>query len=199
MINNCKYDYSTHLPLLRAVMDNIKPAFVLELGTGIHSTPVLSKGNYLGIENDLEWMAEVNKACQAKIIHQPTDIDISTPLRALTEAQQKEITDYYNSLVIPDVLPRFLFVDNYTGFRTLAINALKEKFDFVSYHDCEPAGIAWYDYDRLDKRGYYSYYICSPTSWTCLMSRKAVELTMDNYIKEYLKEWPACNYLTYVT
>jgi hypothetical protein len=193
------YEASTHIPILRGVVKEYNPLFVLELGIGIHSTPHLVHSNYLGIENDLAWIERVKKLYpDMNVIHHPTDLKIGTNLKEITPQKEEEIAEYYKRLNIPDLHPNFLFVDNYVAFRTLAINELSDKFDLIAYHDCQAEGVEQYQYYRLKKEGFNSYYLKSPTSWTCLMVRSEIDKgRIDLPIAEYLRDWKDCAFLNY--
>ena len=199
MEQNKIYEYSTHIPMLRAVMRDYKPLFVLELGIGLYSTPILCKSSYLGIENNFDWILEIiGLYPEATVMHHRTDIGVSTLLKDLNEEQKSKISEYYKSLIIPGIHPNFLFVDNYASFRTIAINELRDKFDLIAYHDCQPDGVRAYAYDNLNKEGFNSYYLKSPTSWTCLMVRPDIDKGMiDLPIDDYLIDWPDCKSMSY--
>lgn len=173
------WDCKTHLPALRAVMDLYAPEFVLEMGIGIHSTPVLLEYpvKYIGIENDMEWVDLMNSKVEAEIIFHPLDssINAGTPLSSLTKEQTDKISNYYKSLKIPAIRPNLLFVDQWTCNRVLSINALRGKFDIIIYHDCEPAGIIEYSYDRINSRGFNTYILKSAKSWTGIMIRQKID------------------------
>lgn len=192
------HEASTHIPVLRAVIRDYNPLFVLELGIGIYSTPVLVKSNYVGIENNSEWIGRIKTLFpDADIRHHETDIKRGTFPKELNREQIGEITIYYRSLVIPDIHPNFLFVDNYAAFRTIAINELRDKFDIIAYHDCQPE-VTGYEYDKVNKEGFNSYYLKSPTSWTCLMVRMDIDKgKLDLPLREYLNDWPDCKFLKY--
>jgi hypothetical protein len=192
------HEASTHIPVLRAVIRDYNPLFVLELGIGIYSTPVLVKSNYVGIENNSEWIGRIKTLFpDADIRHHETDIKRGTFPKELNREQIGEITIYYRSLVIPDIHPNFLFVDNYAAFRTIAINELRDKFDIIAYHDCQPE-VTGYEYDKVNKEGFNSYYLKSPTSWTCSMVRIGIDSgKLDLPLREYLNDWPDCKFLKY--
>lgn len=191
------YEASTHIPVLRAVLKEYKPLFVLELGIGIYSTPVLAQSNYVGVENDIEWLNRI-KAMFPGIDarYQPTELKIGTTLKELTDNQKSEIVEYYKSFPVPDKHPNFLFVDNYVAFRMMAINELRDRFDIIAYHDCQPEGVRQYEYDKINKEGFNSYCLRSPTSWTCLMVRSEIDKgRLDFPIVDYLRDWPDCKFL----
>lgn len=192
------YEWSTHIPIIRAVMELYKPNFVLELGTGINSTPVFLeyKTRLMSIENDPAWMEYVKDKLKTEIIlHDLHGIQIGAHLSELTNDQKADMVSYYSGLRLPNLKPKLLFVDQFTSCRTISINTLGDKFDLIIYHDCQPDGIKWYDYDLINLKGFVTYYLKTPTSWTAFMVRddKGFEL-LDNAIKphiqNYMKEYP---------
>ena len=61
-----EYEWSTHQPLIRAVMEQYKPTFVLELGCGDNSTPIFLeyKTKLLSIEKNIgcfRWPSQVKQ------------------------------------------------------------------------------------------------------------------------------------------
>jgi hypothetical protein len=185
------YESSTHQPLIRAVLEAYKPDFVLELGVGDFSTPLLSKvENYMGIENDHEWIERIKGDYVLSIYHHAVDFGIGTQFRQLSEYKKEELKLFYRSIVVPLSGIKLLFVDNWTGCRTIAINELRNKFDLIIFHDCQPEGVFVYNYDLIDTDGFEICFLKSPISWTALMYKEERELNIDPFIAEYVKEWP---------
>lgn len=57
-------DYASHLPVLKAVCGLIRPWSVLELGSGLHSTPFflgLPVFHLVSIETDPEWRERIGR------------------------------------------------------------------------------------------------------------------------------------------
>jgi hypothetical protein len=200
------YEWSTHQPLIRATMELYKPVFVLELGLGVHSTPIfLEYGpELLSIENDKEWLDHIKEKYPNinTLFHSLGELKLGTHLYEVSEKQKLEITNYYIGLKFSELKPNLLFVDQYTACRTLSINTLKEKFDFIIYHDCQPAGISWYSYNLINKNGFNSYYLKTPTSWTALMVSEKNDkgFTPLNevilpHINNYMKNHSDCKYM----
>jgi phage antirepressor YoqD-like protein len=200
------YAWSTHQPLIRAIMELYKPAFVLELGIGNNSTPVLLEytTKLLSIENNLEWIDVIKKRYKEidVIYHDLDNITVDTLLKNLNEEQKKKITDYYLKLKIPELKPNFLFVDQYASCRTLSINSLGEKFDFIMYHDCDPTGYNANQYSLINIKGYNTYYLETPTTWTAAMIKKEIDLgyeelfkIINSHIIIYKKNHPEMSYM----
>lgn len=75
-------DYASHLPVLEAVTALLKPASVLELGSGLHSTPFfLSRpiDRLVSVEADPEWALRVADDCTDNRLTLLTDYPDLTP------------------------------------------------------------------------------------------------------------------------
>jgi hypothetical protein len=171
-----EWTWGTHQPLIKAVLDLYDPEFVLELGVGMHSTPIFLERNklWVGVDNDKSWAQLVSEKHGIPILFQDLgeEITIATPYSSLSKEKQERITAEYKALKIPDLKPNLLFVDQFTCNRMLSINALSDKFDFIIYHDGHPDEVSIvYDYQLIDKTGFNSYALTSIFG-TVLMVRK---------------------------
>jgi hypothetical protein len=168
--------WASHQPLIKSVMEFYKPKFVLELGVGNFSTPELIKDNeYLGIENDINWINTIkNKFNNLNIVHHDLgrEVKIGTKYNELSENQKNEFIKFYENINIPQASPKLLFVDQFTSVRTISLNALGNKFDIIIYHDSEPAGIKWYNYDLLNLNNFKKFHLKSDTVWTTLLIKE---------------------------
>jgi hypothetical protein len=179
------WDWKTHQPLIRAAMDLYKPKFVLELGAGDHSTPLFLDYDidFFSIENDLEWVNYMKaKYPKLRIIYHPLDdnVTIATRLFQLTPVQKARIYHYYEDLKLPEMKPNLLFIDQWTCNRTMSINALKDRFDIIIYHDCQPpGGIEEYEYNLINFTGFNVYFLRNCINWTGIMIRKEVDKTFE--------------------
>ncbi len=186
------YSWSTHQPLLQTILEIFKPELIMELGVGKYSTPVFTKYNFkelICVECDNNWLQSVKDTIVLKeninfIYHDlGKDITLGTFPHQLTEKQRFDITQYYQELskeiFKKSTQPKFLFVDNHTCCRTIAINTLYKNFDIIAYHDCEPAGIKWYEYyfEKDLEKDYDHYVLKSPISWTGCFINKGLNAT----------------------
>jgi len=203
------YSWSTHIPLLNAILDVFNPQLILELGMGLYSTKLFLDYNpkrLICIEQDKKWMNYIKDMyaindSDVAMHYMHDDIKIGTFLRQLTAEQKEEISRYYRLVgrvtTSNSLTPRLLFVDNYTCCRTIAINALYEHFDVIVYHDCEPnAAIYCYEY-KFDENlliNYNHYILRTPRSWTgCFVRREfnnysELESDIEPYIEQYCIE-----------
>ena len=197
--------WTTHQPLIKAVMQSYKPKFVLELGMGNFSTPLFLQKDveYLGVENDVTWIGhlENNLGPMNTIFHDlGPDIKIGTHLYEISENAKASICDFYKNLKYPRLKPNVLFVDQFTSCRTLSINTLGKYFDVIIYHDCEPAGIPWYSYNLINLEGFQIFTLKSDTSWTRLMVKKYnndFSKVIKLFIQEYKMNNPDIRYMEF--
>jgi hypothetical protein len=191
-------EWTSHQPLIQSVMDFYKPKFILELGMGNFSTPFfINKGaTYLGIENDEKWIEHLkeNLGDMNTIFHNlGPNIKLGTHLYEISDEMKSSITEFYRNLIFPEDKPNLLFVDQYTCCRTLSLNALGNKFDIIMYHDCQPAGITWYNYNLINLQGFQIFTLKSDISWTRLMVKEYSEdfiNVIQPYIEQYKKNNP---------
>lgn len=198
------YSWSTHSPLINSLIKITNPELILELGLGIHSTPVFLQSNakkLIFIENDKNWFDHMSKEfnfddrCYLEFHNLGEEIVLGTKLKELSENQKKTIIAYYNELSkkVGNYKTKFLFVDNFACARNLAINTLCHSFDIIVYHDCQPKGIKWYEY-QFEKSIYdqYNNYILKCNSaWTGCFVKKTVEVQeqLRDVIKTEIKEY----------
>ena len=67
---------------------------------------------------------------------------------------------------------------------------LKDKFDIIIVHDCELAGMLWYDYNKMDTRGFRVYYLKNNLSWAMLMTRTPLTEDISSYIEKFMLGHP---------
>lgn len=204
--------WSTHQPLLKAVLKEFNPDLIVELGMGNYSTPILSSGNgrYVGIDNDSEWLDFVIKEnhFEGKDIRlQEIKHPIAYKWNQLTDQEQIDIINFYKLRQIEFTFDRgkmkLLFVDNHTCARTQAINIMGTAFDVIIYHDCEPLGIPWYSYYFNDqiKNDYDKYELRTPKSWAGCFIKKGIKHNLTETINEFMNEYQRqvnCAALTFV-
>jgi hypothetical protein len=192
------FEWATHQPLIKAVMELYAPHFILELGSGIYSTPLFKDSNLLCIENDKDWVELLKHDMNINIIHHDLgDVHDYDLVNDISEKQKKEIRNYYKNLEIPDMRPNLLFVDQVPACRLISINTLRDKFDIIIYHDCDDQGIKLNCYDQINTEGFNSYFLHTNMTGACCMIRKRrdkgmLKETVDVYIKQFMQEWELC-------
>jgi hypothetical protein len=168
------YAVSTHQPLIKLMAETYKPTFIMELGIGIYSTPLLMsfKAKKLFVESSLEWIEYMKPHTKKEevIYHAVKNEHHGC---AVPEPLAKEIKDYYKELSkrVPDGL-NMLFVDNYSCCRTIAIQTLQNCFDIIVYHDCEPEGARVNGY-KFDLPNHDNFVLHTPKTWAgCFINKR---------------------------
>jgi hypothetical protein len=197
------YGWSTHKPLLKALIDVYKVENIVELGIGLHSTKLFNESTnikrILSIENDIKWLQLYQKNNLIKsnhiVIYHNLGNDITKQKlpKDLSQHQICRIADYYLNLeyIIRD---RFdlLFVDNFAAYRSIAINQLFHRFNIIVYHDSESTDFYQYYFkkDILDNYSKYTLMTDSVTTSCFVKHDKEVELTtnIQDHIDEYCIE-----------
>jgi len=181
MNNEKNWQWASHQPLIKGILDLYKPEFVLELGIGENSSLLFAGMNYLGVENDSQWIEHMSKKSRQKFVWHNLDRQAGT------------LQDYYSALEIPKTKNNLLFVDNYESCRMIAINTLRDKFNVIIFHDCEPSlGARVNHYEMINSEGFVVYFLKTSANWTGIMIRndlgydnlkKAVDLHIANFKK----------------
>jgi hypothetical protein len=201
-----EYAWSTHAPMNNVLIKLFNPRLIVEMGTGLHSTPLFlesSAEKLFFIENDLQWIDHVKSNFsfddRCDIIYQSLGDGIvnSTKNKKLSQEKRLEISNYYKNFATTidniDMSLKFLFVDHFTCARTSAINNLFESFDVIVYHDCEPAGVTWYEYtfSELLYQNYDNFILTSPAAWTGCFVKKSlnIESTLKTNIIPFIEEY----------
>jgi hypothetical protein len=173
-----QWEWASHQPMIDAVMMIYHPRFVLELGIGHFSTPLFLKYascEWAGYESDPAWITQIETTYGVDPgFHDVGNITLATKYENLTNDQIQDAMRFYDKIPIPEKSPRLLFVDQFDCLRMISINALREKFDLIIYHDCNPASVE-YHYNLINKTGFASYYLQTPLAWTGLMVRKDID------------------------
>ena len=179
------WDWKTHQPLIRTILKNYNPEYILEIGVGNFSTPLFIEEykpkNYCGIENDFAWFSSFKEKYPNNIFlfHEIKNTNLATKVFELNDDQKLSIVDYYkklrSSITANTDNTKLLFVDNFSCARTFAVNNLFDLFDIVIIHDTEPAAYPWYSYyfdntllDQYKKIDYQT-----PISWATAFIKKS--------------------------
>lgn len=197
--------WGSHKPLLQSLIEIFKPYFIMELGIGSFSTPILSKQcvKYVGIEQDLLWIEKILSLPELKninILHHATDIKIEQRFEDLSLTQIGNLIMFYTILkgsVFTFKIDGYsmLFVDNYTGCRTVAIDTMYDAFDIICYHDSEAVEYYSYNFSEKIEKNYCHYTLTTDIIGTSVFIKKSLkhlssqlENTIKPYIFQYAKE-----------
>jgi len=185
------FEWATHQPLIKAILDLYDPKFVLELGCGIYSTPLFMNREAMFIENDIDWIDHIKNELGIDVIyHNLGEVHDCDFINDLTEEQDKQFVDYYGNIVIPDLKPNLLFVDHVPSCRVISINTLRGKFDIIMYHDCDDIGMQTNNYHLINKEGFNSYVLTTNRTGTCVMIRKEIDKgSLNEALKPHIKEF----------
>lgn len=181
------YSWSTHKPLLQSLLKIFNYDLIVELGLGVHSTPMFIESQakqLIFIENDKDWLEHMkteqsfDDRCQLIFHDLGPGIQLGTKKRELTEEQKLSIINYYKDFSnnIVNQKNKLLFVDNFACARTLAIQTLYSSFDTIVYHDCQPKGIKWYEYqfDETLYSNYDNFILVCDSAWTGCFIKKGL-------------------------
>lgn len=205
--------WGSHLPVLGAVGDVIKPLSCVELGIGRFSTPAIVGfvKQYVGVENDVEWIEHVRPLCPpgTQFLYHPINgTKRSTLKRHLgVGAVRRIVKDYreYRRQFSSLQKPSLLFVDQFACARYISIAVLTPVFDCVVYHDAEPDRRDLYEYSQLPVFSGYRHYKLTwsrvmlgdkqvALPWTGLLIKtglfhsdltKAIEAYAAGYLREF--------------
>lgn len=195
---NTNYAWSTHQPLIKAVLKAFDIKFVMEMGIGVFSTPlfIMYGCETVLVENEEGWIDYMNYYCNKdlKCIHHKVPIpNQEAGYDYLTPELIEELKSYYSSLkyLVSKNGLKLLFVDNYSSCRALTVNTLYSAFDIVIYHDCEPQSIARQNYyfDEKLKSNYVNYLLTSPRTWTGCFIKKEIDSPRLSEIIKPIMDW----------
>lgn len=178
----------THQPLIQCMLSVFKPELIVELGTGVNSTPLFlqySPKELICIENDQEWFKYMKKFFTPEkaeyqiMYHQPEPIHISHYTEKEQEGSEKYYLDLKTYISERFYSPRLLFVDQVLGLRALSIRTLHSQFDIIIYHDCQPAGTLLNDYHFKDiiNAGFEFYILKNDGVWTGVLLHRNLQYT----------------------
>ena len=181
-----QFKWSSHNPVIKSVLTVIEPKFIMELGVGNFSTPLLldsSAEKILHIENDQPWLDHVqtqfNIDSRSEFRYHALGANVGKAIAwsRIPEDSQDTYREYYQDLSDEiskiDLAPKMLFVDHFTCVRTLAVNCLADEFDVIIYHDAETPEIYEYQNIRSDLSDIFDRYMLQTiSSWTGCVVRK---------------------------
>lgn len=204
------YKWSTHQPVVKAMVALVSPELVLELGVGRYSTPMFTKFNVkkiIHIDSDAGWLELVQKENASTITsksefryHDLSTLGINsikTLPKDLTAIQQHQIDEYYTALASEiKAMPyksSLIFTDGFASCRQSTVNCLTRVTDVMIFHDAEHPLV--YGYDCLDPKIYEThneYLLKTATSWTGFLIKKGIinfdtlSFLIDQQVNEYI-------------
>lgn len=200
---NKGWDWQSHESVIKFFTEVYDIEYIVEQGTGLHSTPILKRGckSYYGFEEDGEFrrkMIDEGVYDMEDVIHLPLPdgVTIFTKYNELTDEQKQQIeTDYidirYSVLEgFGDDGYRLLFIDGFSCSRNVCLNMLYDKFDFIIIHDTEPNDANQYEYEFSDslKETYNYYQVTTPVPYTGILVKKGIDIDL-NLLREYMNDY----------
>ncbi len=182
-----KGNYSTHLPVLKAVCDIFVPRGILELGCGKGSTPFFwnYKSMAVSLENDEEWYNKMKSVCKDKenfkLIYHNVGPKINRRTKFKEVSDFSQIEKFYDNILDSYDL-NFLFIDHWTSLRCKALQYLYEKFDIIAYHDAEDKRkIYKYHLFELVSDDFFHWKYCSFSAKTGILIRKKYKDKLEDF------------------
>jgi len=163
--------WGSHQPLLKAVLEVLKPKSAVECGCGDFSTPHMKWIPYLTtIEHDPRWakiiqneypwrLGKIDENSPGGVKKSPIKwnwyierFEAKNPTRIseLPTGEFDNICYYYQRLATEFKPFDLLFVDTFTACRVPAVLYLGTLAEYIIIHDLEPPGPEVYEWERLD-------------------------------------------------
>lgn len=138
-----KFDWGSHIPLNKSLLEIFDVSGVVELGIGHYSTGTFIDSGVkklLSIETDKSWIANIIKKYPEDdnhkyFYHETFDVLRGTPRWKVPKQTHEKNISLYKSLNTSEY--NFLFVDNIASLRRDALEILHNKFDIVVFHDTQ--------------------------------------------------------------
>ena len=199
--------WGSHQPLLRGVLEVLRPLSAVECGCGNFSTPLLRSRvpELVTVEHDARWAEATRKKFPETPAHRwilhPIPARNGTDPAAMPEDDLRLLQEFYSGLAKSLPPYGFLFVDTYRCARVPAALALAPQADVVLLHDAEPSSRDFYRYHLLDAmwRGWHRYEHrpegrvarTHALPWTALYSREPLplEAMQAPIVRESMRLW----------
>lgn len=188
-----KNTMSTHVPVLKAVLECFEPTGILELGAGGESTPVFYEygKKLVSIETDELWFSKIGKMLEPRKDFELIYHDIGHGIHRKSRGILKEIINdcmlFYSKVLSEHAELNLLFIDHVTGLRASVLTKLFDRFDFVLYHDAEHSGYHYREFDKVDSSDYHRLMFKSFKVWTGILIHKKYEDRLNEFDALLLK------------
>lgn len=158
---NKNFNYGSHKPILKAIIDIYSSQSCLELGMGTNSTPILYNKvpQLISIENDKIWLKAMKRKLQPRknfitLWHElPNYINIKTKPNDIKPKIKNNAQNFYHNIVDTFLSSKLdlLFVDQFACLRTISLKIFYKHFDIIIIHDTQPSANHLYDYHEFFK------------------------------------------------
>jgi hypothetical protein len=176
---NVAFEYGTHLPVLKSIVEVFQPRGVLELGAGKFSTPLFYHHvkKVVTVETDEKWIQEVAKLLAprdgfALIHHSLPHLIPKTRIGAISQRTKNECVKYYQEIIERNPGLDFLFIDHISGLRAWTLFNLYKRFDYIVYHDAEDKGYGYEQFSGFDNGEFLHYILRAYIPHTGILIRK---------------------------
>ncbi len=145
--------WGSHQPVLKAVMEVLKPQTIVECGCGDYSTPILrNTESLLTIEHDAKWADKMRKKYPEQNNHRwlvyPLPVTLPERRPNISKENLKVVDSFYQDFKSGPF--DFLFVDTFTSARVPAMIHLSKFAQIVVLHDLEPNSPEFYCYEEIE-------------------------------------------------
>ena len=185
---NLAFEYGTHLPVLKSIVEVFHPHGVLELGAGKFSTPLFYNNvkKVVTIETDGKWIEEVAKMLPprdqfALTHHSLPQLTSKTRTGAIPQRTKSECVEYYQQIIDQNSGLDFLFIDHISGLRAFTLFALYRQFDFIVYHDAEDKGYGYEQFAEFDNGEFFHHVLRAYIPHTGILIRKTFAGAMPQF------------------
>jgi predicted O-methyltransferase YrrM len=186
------YQWGSHRPLIKTIMEVLTPKHVLEIGLGLFSTPLIYKYNtkLTCIESDYNWISKVLEKLPMKkgfkVIHHNIKLSYKKTYEQVDQKIKDEAVEFYKKFLTPDM--DFLFVDHIGALRVDTVMNLYKRFPIIAYHDAEETSDKYYYYHLFKPTEEYTHKINeTPTYQTGYAIHKKFEPFMKKFYEELYK------------
>lgn len=149
--------FGSHFPVLKAVLETFEVQGVVEIGSGLTSTPFFAQhGAVTSLETNSKWITSVEEALakfdEAKVVHikikalgKTDSWTMGTDFDSVFETQSQVLSDVlmqYTTAIKAHSHLDLLFVDQEpVQLRALSLLQLYSRFKIVAWHDAEQSAI----------------------------------------------------------
>jgi hypothetical protein len=176
---NLEFEYGTHLPVLKSIVEVFQPRGVLELGAGKFSTPLFyhQVEKVVTVETDHKWIQEVARMLPPRdhfslLHHCVPHLTSKTRFGAIPQHTKDRCVKHYQEIIKHNPALDFLFIDHISGLRAFTLFALYDQFDFVVYHDAEDKGYGYEEFPRFDNGDFLHHVLRAYIPHTGFLIRK---------------------------
>jgi len=189
---NRPFRWASHNPILESSIKVFSPKKAIELGMGFNSTPLLKKNIpfLVSVDHDRLWFKKVVEEIPRSDSFIPLFFDVGDDITrknlqdTIPEDTIQKCKKFYKKLIKKYRKIDLLFIDQYAGFRFLALTSMYKNVDIIVFHDTHESQHYGYDgfYSNYDLSDFYSFRYLLKGCGTDILIRRSI-------VKENLKRW----------